>query len=225
MNAHAEARSTDPSPDPRVAEILARIRGAFAAKGFDGASMQDLARAAGMSAGNFYRYFPSKSAIIEAMVMTHLAGIEADIAQIMQHASPRAALRAALWRRLTEGREEDSSLWAEIEAAAARRPEIGAIHATINRAIRTYLLRVFARVAGVSEEEAAARFVTHAELLILLVRGAAMEACAQTMDNPPGHSAALRRAVMRHIDLILAEVAGETILVPDLPPPAHPVAE
>jgi AcrR family transcriptional regulator len=29
--------------------------------------MQDLARAAGMSVGNFYRYFPSKAAIVQAM--------------------------------------------------------------------------------------------------------------------------------------------------------------
>ena len=55
--------------DHRSAEILASVRSAFAAKGFDGASMQDLARAAGMSVGNFYRYFPSKAAIVEDLVM------------------------------------------------------------------------------------------------------------------------------------------------------------
>lgn len=49
----------DPKNDQKVAEILSRLRDTFAEKGFDGASMQDLARAAGMSVGNFYRYFPS----------------------------------------------------------------------------------------------------------------------------------------------------------------------
>jgi AcrR family transcriptional regulator len=225
MNSHVHALSTDPSPDPRVAEILERIKGVFAAKGFDGASMQDLARAAGMSAGNFYRYFPSKGAIIEAMVLSDLAGLEADFARIMQHASPREALRITIWRRLTEEVDEDRPLWAEIEAAAARRPEIAAIQATVNRAIRTYLLRIFSRVSGLTEDEATARFGTAADLLILLVRGAAMDACGHTKGNPPPNAAALHRAVMRHVDLILAEIAGETTIIPDLPPPVQTAFE
>ena len=44
--------------EDRSTGILEAARRAFAEKGFDGASMQDIARAAGMSAGNFYRYFP-----------------------------------------------------------------------------------------------------------------------------------------------------------------------
>ena len=46
-------------PDYRTESILEGAKRAFAEKGFDGASMQDIARAAGMRAGNFYRYFPS----------------------------------------------------------------------------------------------------------------------------------------------------------------------
>ena len=57
-------------PRPREYEILDNIRHTFAEKGFDGASMQDLARAAGMSVGNFYRYFPSKAAMVEAISPT-----------------------------------------------------------------------------------------------------------------------------------------------------------
>ena len=50
--------SVHPPADQRSVEILALVRQAFVEKGFDGASMQDLARSAGMSVGNFYRYFP-----------------------------------------------------------------------------------------------------------------------------------------------------------------------
>ena len=46
---------TPPGTEQRIAEIIVSVRTAFAEKGFDGASMQDLARAAGMSVGNFYR--------------------------------------------------------------------------------------------------------------------------------------------------------------------------
>ena len=45
------------TPDRRQTDILEAVHGTFVEKGFDGASMQDLARAAGMSVGNFYRYF------------------------------------------------------------------------------------------------------------------------------------------------------------------------
>ena len=56
-----------PAHDSRIAEILALVRKAFVEKGFDGASMQDLARSVGMSVGNFYRYFPSKAAIVQSL--------------------------------------------------------------------------------------------------------------------------------------------------------------
>ena len=52
------ATAQDLRAEQRTLDILALVRVAFAEKGFDGASMQDLARAAGMSVGNFYRYFP-----------------------------------------------------------------------------------------------------------------------------------------------------------------------
>ena len=76
---HADIRST---------EILASVRQTFVEKGFDGASMQDLARAAGMSVGNFYRYFPSKAAIIQARPVPLDIGAGAEAA--VEHA--KAAL-------------------------------------------------------------------------------------------------------------------------------------
>ncbi len=68
--------------DPRVDAILVQARHAFVEKGFDGASMQDLARAAGMSAGNFYRYFPSKAALVEALVNRDLEEVEREFAEV-----------------------------------------------------------------------------------------------------------------------------------------------
>ena len=81
--------------DDRTALILESVKRAFAEKGFDGASMQDLARAAGMSAGNFYRYFPSKDAIVSAMIMRDLAEVKADFACLLASPDPAEALFAA----------------------------------------------------------------------------------------------------------------------------------
>ena len=82
-----------PAADARSHEILASIRQAFAEKGFDGASMQDLARAAGMSVGNFYRYFPSKAAIVQAMCGYDLAEIQGEFAEIQTSDTPMICLR------------------------------------------------------------------------------------------------------------------------------------
>ena len=87
MNVHFHHRRASrmqvaaPKTDQRIADILLRVRAAFIDKGFDGASMQDLARVAGMSVGNFYRYFPSKSAIVEKLISCDLDNMQAEFAE------------------------------------------------------------------------------------------------------------------------------------------------
>lgn len=53
--------------EARTASILEAAEKVFAEKGFAGATMADVAREAGISAGAIYRYFPSKEALIEAL--------------------------------------------------------------------------------------------------------------------------------------------------------------
>src|SRR5689334_6249736 len=57
-------RLTDERREARRAEIVAAARRCFARDGFHQTSMPDIAREAGMSAGAFYRYFPSKEDVI-----------------------------------------------------------------------------------------------------------------------------------------------------------------
>jgi AcrR family transcriptional regulator len=197
----------------KTVEILDRVKSVFAEKGFDGASMQDLARAADMSAGNFYRYFPSKYAIIEAMVARDLEEVEASFAEIMQSPSPRAALLEGLRQHVIEVQEnKDGPLWAEIEAAAGRWPEICKISDRMAEGVRSHLVRVFARIAGIGENEAAARFMSHAEMIIVLVKGAAMTACGglHIIANPVNREAFNDLVVDladKLIDRIVAEAA------------------
>lgn len=49
-------------------QILEGARRCFLAQGFDGTSMNDIVRAAGVSKGTVYAYFPSKEKLFEAMV-------------------------------------------------------------------------------------------------------------------------------------------------------------
>ncbi len=83
----------------RRAEILAAAHRCFVRSGFHGASMQDICAEAGMSAGNLYRYFPSKEALI--------AGIaERDRAEVAQNSPASTCLGACstcsrAWRGTT----------------------------------------------------------------------------------------------------------------------------
>lgn len=191
-----------PLADLRSAEILESARLAFAEKGFDGASMQDIARKAGMSVGNFYRYFPSKSAIVEALIAMDMEEMEQDFGAILAHAHPIQALRETIERRITEADcQKDGQIWAEISAAALRKPEIGEAARRMETEIAAHLTTIFARASGLSLAEAQARWMAHAQLLIMLVKSCAM----QPPDRPV--TSDLKSLLMRNIDLTLQDIA------------------
>ncbi len=190
-----------PLADQRTAEILESARSAFAEKGFDGASMQDLARKAGMSVGNFYRYFPSKAAIVEALIAADLAEMEGDFASIRESADPFAALRAKIEFRVTEEScARDGQLWAEITAAALRKPEIGEAACRMEDAIVGYLCAIFAQATGQPFAEACSKWMAHAHLIVMLVK-------ASSMQRPDLNvSPDLTQLVLRTIDRTLDEI-------------------
>ncbi len=196
------APATLSKPDHRPAEILARVRSAFAEKGFDGASMQDLARAAGMSVGNFYRYFPSKAAIVEALIALDLAEMEADFLAVLQAASPMQALRALMRHKLAEKQcQADGQIWAEITAAALRKPDICQAACAMDAQVAGYLTRIFAAETGLSEAEITARFPAHAAFAITMFKSAAM--------LPPTSGPIrddLTALIQRSIDIAMAEI-------------------
>ncbi|MFN3844792.1 MAG: TetR/AcrR family transcriptional regulator [Paracoccaceae bacterium] len=191
-----------PLADQRSAEILDSARRAFSEKGFDGASMQDIARKAGMSVGNFYRYFPSKAAIVEALIALDMAGMEQDFAAILLHPNPIEALRRTIEQKISQPDcQGDGQIWAEITAAALRKPEIGEATARMEDEVVIHLTTVFARATGVSIAEASLRWSAHAHLLIMMVKACAM----QSPRNPIADD--LTRLVMRNINRTLDDIA------------------
>ncbi|MFG6081827.1 TetR/AcrR family transcriptional regulator [Paracoccus litorisediminis] len=67
---------------PKRQQILDGARKMFMTKGFDAASMQDVARAAGVSKGTLYVYFDSKEAMFQALVMGECSRLQAVIRQM-----------------------------------------------------------------------------------------------------------------------------------------------
>ena len=193
-------------PAQRVDSILGLARQAFVEKGFDGASMKDLARAAGMSAGNFYRYFPSKAAIVEALVARDLAEVEDAFQAIVAAPDPLSALKSAL--RFEMGRHcegQDNLLWAEIAAAASRKPEVGLILARMEEGIVHRVAQVMGLAAGLPEEEALRRFDLQARLIFLIMHGAMTAQMARTQPR----DGALTELVLRTIDRVMDDAVAE----------------
>ena len=198
----AIATATRPS-EPRSAEILESIKGAFAAKGFEGASMQDLAKAAGMSAGNFYRYFPSKDAIIAALIERDLAEIQHEFNQIISSNTPRETFRNLVRARVETPDFRKEAIITQIEALAAQKPEIAALKARMENDILGYLVAAFGRIANVGPTEAAQHFAPHGKFVMLLIRGLSACCCA--------HGAAAPGAMTKTPDPALAELVLTTL--------------
>jgi AcrR family transcriptional regulator len=194
-----------PATDVRIDEILGSIRQTFAEKGFDGASMQDLARAAGMSVGNFYRYFPSKAAIVAAMCSLDLRQIESDFSAILTSPDPLAALRCGILEHISGHDRDEGQLWAEITAAAIRRPEIAAISAQMENKVVQHIATIFAQVTRRDVAEAVLRYRGQCLLLIMLVKASTIR-CSQFGPT----DAVLTRQIVGVIDQILAEVSTDT---------------
>jgi AcrR family transcriptional regulator len=194
------------APDRRQTDILEAVHSTFVGKGFDGASMQDLARAAGMSVGNFYRYFESKEAIVEALVAYDIARIEQDFATIIGSDKPMDALRQTIRVHIEDANlNRDGHLWAEITAAAARKPRVAEALSRMEDDIRRYLTGVFMRVTGLPAAEAERRYSGHAALIILLVKSSTM--CTPTRGTPLTDLHAL---VLRTINRTLDEIETDS---------------
>lgn len=113
--------------DDKARQILDGARRIFLRDGFDGASMNDIVRAAGVSKGTLYVYFPSKEALFAALIR-HDKQQQAE--QTCKWASEGGDVREALTRvgrafmaLLT--RPEHIAQVRTVIAVAPRFPEIG----------------------------------------------------------------------------------------------------
>ena len=174
----------------KVLEILSAVKSIFATKGFDGASMQDLAQAARMSVGNFYRYFPSKNAIIQAMVQMDMDCMESEFAEIETTDNPRAVFLAKLTDRIENLPAEEAALWTEMQAASFRVPEIAELKRKMERTIREKIVRALVRIDGGTSEADLARYDQHAHLIMLMVHGFAQRRyCSVDMQDEAANKA------------------------------------
>lgn len=115
---------TNQNGTDRRTRILDAAESCFVRAGFHRTTMQDVAAEAGMSAGNLYRYFPSKDAIVVGLSERDRREVADSFAAMQDSGADFMAGFAELGRRHFEDEpREKAVLCLEIWAEATRNPE------------------------------------------------------------------------------------------------------
>jgi AcrR family transcriptional regulator len=124
----------------RRQQILDAAERCFCERGFHNASMAEIARTFGMSAGHIYNYFDSKEAIIAAIV-------ERDLAEFFRRAEelrgardlPRAIIERIEPRVADKLDRRKSALQIEVMAEAGRNPRVAEMVQSVDARVRATL--------------------------------------------------------------------------------------
>jgi AcrR family transcriptional regulator len=72
--------------------LLAAAGAAFAERGADDCSLEEIARRAGVGIGTLYRHFPTRQVLLEAVYQDQVDALDARAAELLQSDAPGAAL-------------------------------------------------------------------------------------------------------------------------------------
>lgn len=117
-----EAQPVRRRPAERPCEILLAAERVFSRRGYDRATTREIAAEAGVSEGTLYNYFPSKRAILLALIDRINASWLRDIEQI-QADTPEEAIAQLIARRLRFVHEHPTTILTLQQALLD--PEVG----------------------------------------------------------------------------------------------------
>ncbi len=107
-------------------QIMDGARQVFLSAGFDGASMNDIARVAGVSKGTLYAYFDSKDTLFEAIIRGEFAQTAERLCTFRREGDARDMLRDFGVRLISRMSEPDTRALARVVIAEAEKfPKIG----------------------------------------------------------------------------------------------------
>ncbi|TWB11558.1 TetR family transcriptional regulator [Nitrospirillum amazonense] len=152
----------------RVAALLAAASAVFAEKGYDAATMTEIAAKAGAPIGSLYQFFPTKAVLADALLAQYAEALMALLATVETRAatlSP-AELAADLLAVLPSLKVERAAAFALIDARPDMVAQQGALRAGLRRGIAAILR---AKSPALPPERAAAMAVT----LLQMMKGAA----------------------------------------------------
>jgi AcrR family transcriptional regulator len=170
----SEKRRKDPDKAAdRRRQVLEAAAACFGRSGFHGASMSEISKAAGMSAGHIYNYFDGKDAIIAAFVEDNVARVFELLADLGEQPDILQAMLNDLPRSIKENMDREAwALQFEISAEATRNPAIAAVVTDADRRTRTHFRAILS--AGRAQHGLAADEATiegRSETIIALIQG------------------------------------------------------
>lgn len=201
MSVPPHSATEQPRAEARRQQILCAAAQCFREHGFHGASIAQISKTAGMSAGHIYHYFENKEAIIAAIVAQDLE----DLLTLTAELRSASNVRAAMIERVAEGVLDQldplrAGLKLEIVAEAARNPRVAEIVRDADIACRRGLadtIRDIRRAAGHADDEAAIASVV--EVLATLFEGLLL----RSIRNPGiDHAQVIRRIQAAVNDLL-----------------------
>jgi TetR/AcrR family transcriptional regulator, transcriptional repressor of aconitase len=140
--------------EQRRREVLAAARECFVRKGFHATSMRDVHRAAGLSAGTVYHYFPKKDDLVIAIAQDNLSAVAGAIDSMMHH-TPLPPLDQVIGEVFAILQDHDDGtdvarLALQVWGEAARSPELAMRVQTQLSSIQDAFARL---VGGYCEEQ------------------------------------------------------------------------
>lgn len=189
-----------PTPEARRQQILDAACDCVRQAGFHGASMAEIAKAAGLSVGQIYRYFENKEAIIAAIVAQDLAEMREKFAEME---SRPGDLVDAMTEHLPDAVDKcfdlgRAALTLEVLAEASRNPKVAAILQAADAQERVYAQAMLDRSR--KPEWSDAEFQARCEAVGLLFDGMIIRA----VNHPDTDRAPLARVLSATIRQLLS---------------------
>ncbi len=115
-------------------QILRGAEAVFLEMGFEGSSMNDIARRAGVSKGTLYNHFEDKNALFEAFVQEMCHGFSTHVLELDPNNEDLESVLAAVGRQFMDFllKRESLNLVRIVAAESVRLPEMGR---TLNQAV------------------------------------------------------------------------------------------
>lgn len=200
---HTQSTTEASRAAARRQQILTAAAQCFREHGFHGASIAQISKIAGMSAGHIYHYFENKEAIIAAIVAQDLETLLTMTAEFRAACNVRAALIA----RAAEGVADQldptaAALKLEIVAEAARNPRVAQIVREADETCRRELMvtiRAIRSAAG--HDDTAEAIGDMVEVLACLFEGLLL----RTIRNPTLD----RQRVAQRIQIAISDLLNQ----------------
>jgi AcrR family transcriptional regulator len=156
----------------RVDALLASAAAVFAHKGFDGATMTEIAAQADSSIGSLYQFFRTKEAVAEALLSTQMDALwrRFDDLAARAPALPTAALAREMAGFLAEFRADHPSFATLVEMPRPVLPVVVGVRVKVRERVQDVLARHAPR-ADAAQVAAMAPVVQHAMKIAIQLRG------------------------------------------------------